>query len=91
MSDHDDNAHLSIAPDEDAGLPVLEAEIEREWRQWRRSCVKDLVARNRLKERVRETALWCVRVLDEYQNRGLGADQGREAIRALINPDLDQS
>jgi hypothetical protein len=35
---------------------------------------------------VKETALDCVRVLDEYQNRGLNPDQGREVIREIILP-----
>jgi hypothetical protein len=91
MNDPQHNPQVSIPPAEDARIPVLEAQIEREWNQFRPKYVRDLKAKGTLQQQIRETALWCVQVLDEYQNRGLGADQGREAIRALINPDLDRS
>lgn len=90
-ADPQPNAHLSVRPAEDARLPILEAQIEREWNQFRPKYVRDLKARGKLQHQIRETALWCIQVLDRYEERGLGADQGREAIRALINPDLDQS
>jgi hypothetical protein len=91
VSSQNESPQLSIKPEEDARLSILEVEIEREWNNYREAYVKSLRAQGVLQQRIRETALWCVQVLDEYQNRGLGADQGREAIRALILPDLDRS
>jgi hypothetical protein len=66
----------SIPPTEDARLPILEPEIEREWRNCRNGYVKSLLASGKLQEQVKETALWCISVLDEYQSRGLNPDQG---------------
>ena len=77
---------LSIKPEEDARVPILEAEIEARWRQFRPKYVKELEKQRNLKEQIRETALLCVRVLHQYQNAGLNPDQGREAIQELIIP-----
>ena len=52
------NPQVSISPAEDARLPILEAEIEREWRRWRPKYVRDLKARGKLQHQIRETALW---------------------------------
>ena len=91
MPEPDQNERVSIPPEDDARLPILEAEIEREWNQWRPKYVRDLVKRGKLQEQIRETALWCIQVLNRYEERGLGADMGRETIRALIHPQFDRS
>lgn len=81
---------VSIKPEEDARLPILEAEIEATWRAHRPRYVKLLEATGRMQEQVRETALQCVMVLHQYQNKGLNPDQGREAIQPLIMPQADR-
>jgi len=91
MSDQNDNPEVTIKPEEDARLPVLEAQIEREWREYRAGYAKSLQKTGRLQMQVRETALCCVRVLHQYEERGLGADQGREAMQAFIHPQWDRS
>jgi hypothetical protein len=91
MNDPEHNPQVSIPPEEDARLPILEAEIEREWNQWRPKYVRDLKAKGTLQHQIRNTALWCIQVLNRYEERGLGADMGREAIRALILPEFDHS
>jgi hypothetical protein len=73
-------------PEDDARLPILEAEIERQWRSCRTKYLTLLRKEKRLKHQVRETALMCVHVLQQYEANGLGADQGREAIQGLILP-----
>jgi hypothetical protein len=53
--------------------------IERECRQFRPEHVKSLQNTNPLQgqvHQVHETALWCVWVLHQYEERGLRADQG---------------
>jgi hypothetical protein len=80
---------VSIPPREDARLPVLEAEIETRWRNFRRAYVRELVKEGKLQSQVRETALWCIQVLNDCQNRGLNADQARELIQPLIDPELE--
>ena len=35
MSSQNESPQLSIKPEEDARLPILEAEIEREWNNYR--------------------------------------------------------
>lgn len=82
---------VSIEPLEDARLPILEAQIEREWREYRKAYVNELLRNDKLKSQVRETALWCLHVLRQYEERGLGADQAREAMRPLIHPQWDCS
>lgn len=94
MSAHsrDENPRVSIKPEEDARLPILEAQIEREWRQYRRAYVKSLLKAGQLQEQVHETALQCVRLLHEYQNNGQNPDQAREAMYAyFIHPQRDRS
>ena len=80
---------VEVKPEEDARLPILEAEIEREWRNHRPGYVKNLGSR--MKNQVHETALSCIRIANQYEERGLGADQAREAQQALIHPQLNQS
>jgi len=53
--------------------------------------VKNLLSANRLREQVHQTALSCIRVANEYEERGHGADQAREAQQALIHPQRNQS
>lgn len=85
------NPQVTFKPEEDARLPLLEAQIEREWRQHRSAYVGSLTEDGRLKSQVREVALDCVRVLHQYEERGLGADQAREAMQMFINPQFDRS
>ena len=75
-------------PEDDARLPILEAEIERQWRsRARRVSYRCSERRRALKHQVQwQTALMCVHVLQQYEANGLGADQGREAIQGLILP-----
>jgi hypothetical protein len=82
---------IDVKPEEDARLPILEAEIEREWRNHRKAYVKELLSQNRLKSQVHQTALQCVLVLHQYEARGLTPDQGREAMMPLIFPEHDRS
>lgn len=82
---------VDIKPEEDARLPILKAQIEREWTNSRPQYVKSLVRAGSLQSQIRETALQCVRVLHQYQNAGKNPDQGREAMQALIHPQLNQS
>ena len=86
MNSQAEAPQVTIKPEEDARLPSLKAEIEREWRKSRKGYVKNLEKENRLQEQIKETALQCVKLLHEYQNRGLNPDQGREAIQSLIHP-----
>jgi FKBP-type peptidyl-prolyl cis-trans isomerase (trigger factor) len=91
MSNEKDNPQGSIRPEEDARLPILEAQIEREWRQFRSSYVRSLQKTGQLQKQVRETALQCVKVLLQYEEAGHGADQGREAMQVFIHPQWDRS
>ncbi len=77
---------VSIPPEEDARLPILEAEIESTWRAHQKRYVKYLEKEGALRNQIRETARTCVRVLHQCENRGLNPDQGREAIQELIYP-----
>ena len=77
---------VEVKPEEDARLPILEAQIEREWRQHRPGYVKNLLKENNLKQQVRQTAVACLKLANQYEERGLGADQAREAQQALIHP-----
>ena len=86
MNSQAEHPKVTVKPEEDARLPVLRAQIEREWNQSRPGYVKNLVRAGRLQEQLRETALQCVKVLQQYEEAGHGADQGREAIQALIHP-----
>jgi len=85
-----EDAKVSVKPEEDARLPILEAEIEREWRQHRKAFVRELINQNYLQKAIKNTALSCVRVLQEYEAAGHNPDQGREAMRELIFPRQDQ-
>jgi hypothetical protein len=82
---------VTFKPEEDARLPILEAQIEREWRQSRPAYVRSLAKSNSLKSQVHDTALQCVKLLHQYEERGLGADQAREAMQVFINPQFDRS
>jgi hypothetical protein len=86
MDNQNGNLRVTIKPEEDARLPILEARIGREWRQFRKAFVKELIKDGMLERAVKDTALQCVRVLHEYQNAGHNPDQGREAIIPLIRP-----
>jgi hypothetical protein len=91
MSNKNEVPQVSITPEEDARLPILEAQIEREWCQHRSGYVKSLKRAGTLKKQLRETALACIRVLHQYQNAGLNPDQGREAMGVFIHPQWDRS
>jgi hypothetical protein len=91
LSNENQIPQVCISPEEDARLPILEAEIEREWSQHRSGYVKSLKRAGTLKKQIRETALDCIRVLHQYQNAGLSPDQGREAMRVFIFPEWDRS
>lgn len=91
MNSQAEAPQVTIKPEDDARLPILKAQIEREWGQYRPQYVKSLVRAGTLQQQIRETALQCVQVLHEYQNKGMNPDQGREAIQALIHPQLNQS
>jgi hypothetical protein len=91
MGRQNDNPHVSIKPEEDGRLPILEGQIEREWGNDRPAYLKSLKVSGQFQKQVHETALSCVKVLHQYEERGLGADQGREAIQSLIHPQWDRS
>ena len=59
MSNKDANPRVSITPEEDTRLPILEAEIEREWCQHRSEYVKSL-----LRERVGGDSPRCASASD---------------------------
>ena len=80
------SSQVQVKPDEDARLPILEAQIEREWRQSRPGYVKNLLKEKNLRYQVNQVALSCIRLANQYEERGLGADQAREAQQALIHP-----
>ena len=42
-----------------------------------------------LQKAIKNTALTCVRVLQEYEAAGHNPDQGREAMMSLIHPRSD--
>jgi hypothetical protein len=77
---------VTIKPEEDARLPILEAQIETAWIKHRATYYRMLQKNGTLKKQLRETALRCVLVLHQYQEKGLNPDQGREAIQELIVP-----
>ena len=77
---------VSIKPEEDVRLPILEAEIDRKWRQYRPAYVKMLQKTNDLQSQVSATAMQCLLVLHQAEERGLGPDQGRELIQDLMLP-----
>jgi hypothetical protein len=83
---------VTIEPEEDARLPILEARIERDRKAYRRGHVKALKAQGpgTLEREIKSTALLCVRVLHQYEERGLGADQAREVVQELIIPQPDR-
>ena len=53
--------------------------------------MKSLQKAGQLQKQVHETALWCVQVLRDAENRGLNPDQGRELMQPLIHPQWDRS
>lgn len=69
MRSQDQNPKELIAPEEDARLPILEARIEREWWQYRSGYVKSLQKSGQLQKQDRATALWCVQVLHDAENK----------------------
>ena len=84
------NPHLTtvdIPPAEDARLPIYEAKIETQWKRFRPEYARSLKAKGTFEKEVKETALQCVQLLQEYQKRGLGPDMGREAAEELIVPE----
>ena len=86
------SSQVEVKPEEDARLPILEAEVEREWRNHRPGYVKNLEKENRLQVQVHATALSCVKLLNQYQEKGLNPDQAREAMYTyLIHPQRNQS
>lgn len=91
MAELEHNPDESIPPEEDARLPILEAEIEKEWRQWRPKYVQDLMAKGALQKQIRETALWCIETMNRGASRGMSPDQQREMVRPLIHPQFDRS
>ena len=85
-----EDAKVSVRPEEDARLPILEAEIESHWLQHRKAFVRELRKENRLEQAIKATALDCVKVLQQYEESGHGADQAREVMWAyLIHPRQD--
>jgi len=77
---------VSIAPEDDARLPILEAQIENQWMQYRQSYCRMLKKDGSLQREIKRTALNCVLALHQAEERGLNPDQGRELIRDLIIP-----
>ncbi len=71
---------VTLPPEEDARLPILEAEIESFWMRSRPKYLKSLKANGTLKSTLRDVALDSVRILHRAQNRGLNPDQGRELM-----------
>ena len=81
---------VSVKPEEDARLPILEAEIESHWLQHRKAFMRELRKENRLEQAIKATALDCVKLLQQYEESGHGADQAREVMWAyLIHPRQD--
>jgi hypothetical protein len=91
MSNENDNPQVNVKPEEDARLPILEARIEREWSLYRPKYLKSLKDKGTLEKEIHQTALMCIETLHQFQNKGLGADQRHEAIRAFIHPECDRS
>jgi hypothetical protein len=91
MSSRNEIPQVSIKPEEGARLPMLEAQIEREWRLYRPQYVKQLLKENSLKSQVHETALWCIETMDRAAERGANPDQQRELMQPLIQPEWDRS
>jgi hypothetical protein len=69
MDASNQHTQVTISPEEDARLPILEARIEREWKQWRRPYYKSLKREGGLREQVHQTAIWCIEILNQFQNR----------------------
>jgi hypothetical protein len=84
-----DHSKVSIPPEEDARLAPLEGTIESQWEKFRPSYYRSLQQSGQLQATIHQTAIWCIEVLNQYQERGLGADQGREAIQPLIMPQAE--
>lgn len=73
-------------PEQDARLPILEAEIERRWQSDRPKYYDLLMKEGALQKQVKQTALMCVDVLQKSQQKGLHPDQAQELIQDLIVP-----
>jgi hypothetical protein len=86
VNDLENNPQVSIPPEEDARLPILEAEIETIWRQHAPSLIENLERSGELQRVLRDRARQCVIVLHQCQNAGLNPDQGREATWPLTEP-----
>jgi len=82
---------VTIKPQEDARLPILEAEIESAWAQHRRKMYRELKAQGTLQQIIHNLALHCILVVHQYEERGHGADMAREFIwREMIFPPTAQ-
>ena len=77
---------VSIAPQDDARLPILEAQIKNQWMRHRQSYYRMLNKDGSLEREIKRTALHCLLVLHQAEERSLNPDQGRELIRELIIP-----
>lgn len=86
MVQENDNAQVTVKPEDDARLSILEAQIDRDWSLYRKSYYRELKRSGKLQQAIRETALWCMEILHQFQNRGLNPDQAREVIQELIVP-----
>jgi hypothetical protein len=85
-----EDENVSVQPADDARLPILEAEIESHWLQYRKAFVSELRKENRLEKTIKATALDCVKLLHHHQEKGHHPDQAREAMWAyLIHPRQD--
>ena len=77
---------IDVEPEEDARLEPLKARIEWEWHQIRPSYFRLLQREGRLQESIHRTAIWCIETLNQFQEKSLNPDQGRETIQELILP-----
>jgi hypothetical protein len=82
-----DRQHVTIAPEDDARLAPLRGYIESQWRKFRPAYYATLKQSGDVENQVHQMGLWCIKVLNQFQEAGLGADQGREAIQPLIVPE----
>jgi hypothetical protein len=90
MSPEPHYPQVTIPPEEDARLAPLEGDIEYQWREFRPRYFQKLQENGQVESAIHQMALTCIRVLHQYQNKGLGADQGREAIQPLIVPEPEK-
>jgi hypothetical protein len=90
MASQPQHPQVTIKPEEDARLAPLEGYIESQWEKFRPKYYRMLKENGTLEAAVHQMGLMCVGVLNQYQNAGLGPDQGREAIQPLILPQLER-